>query len=139
MDSLEWRVMENYKLSNMPNKKRNSLKVLVKTKLLVKPLKSMAMASKNSSNTPNKRRNSLKVLVKTKLLVKTLKSMVMESKKNSAMHKQKIKMKMMIFLWLKLLERKWLLNLLVLKVPLFQILNLIRSAEIIIQLLELKT
>ena len=131
--------MESKKNTAMPKKKRNSLKVLVKMNLLVRLSKSMAMESKKNSAMPKKQRNSLKVLVRTKALVKPLKSMEMESKKSTAMLKQKKdgkpkrKTKMMIFSWLKLLERELLLDLLVLKVPLFQNLNIDLREEITTQ------
>ena len=97
------------------------------------------MVNKKNSAMPKKQRNSLKVLVRTKALVKPLKSMEMESKKSTAMLKQKKdgkpkrKTKMMIFSWLKLLERELLLDLLVLKVPLFQNLNIDLREEITTQ------
>ena len=137
--------MESKKNTAMPKKKRNSLKVLVKMNLLVRLSKSMAMESKKNSAMPKKQRNSLKVLVKMNLLVKPLKSMEMESKKSTAMLKQKKdgkpkrKTKMMIFSWLKLLERELLLDLLVLKVPLFQNLNIDLREEITTQSKEPKT
>ena len=97
----EWQVMVNYKLSNMLKLmlKINLLKVLVKTRVLVKPFISMAMESKKNTAMLNKLRNSPKVLVKTRVLVKPFISMAMVNKKNIAMLKQKTNRftKMMIF------------------------------------------
>ena len=83
--------MVNYKLSNMLKLmlKMNSLKDLVRTNLLVKPLRSMEMANKKNSAMLKMRRNSLKVLVRTNPLVKPLRLMEMANKKNSAMPKMR--------------------------------------------------
>ena len=77
----------------------NSLKVLVRTRVLVKPLKLMAMVNKKNTVMPNKLRNSLKDLVRTRVLVKPSESTATENKKNSAMLKQKTNgfLKMTIF------------------------------------------
>ena len=93
--------MVNCKLSNTLKLmlKMNSLKVLVRTRVLVKPLKLMAMVNKKNTVMPNKLRNSLKDLVRTRVLVKPSESTATENKKNSAMLKQKTNgfLKMTIF------------------------------------------
>ena len=93
--------MVNCKLSNTLKLmlKMNSLKVLVRTRVLVKPLKLMAMVNKKNTVMPNKLRNSLKDLVRTRVLVKPSESTAMENKKNSVMLKQKTNgfLKMTIF------------------------------------------
>ena len=93
--------MESKKNTATPNKLRNLLKVLVKTRVLVKLFISMAMESKKNIAMLKLmlKMNLLKVLVKTRVLVKLFISMAMVNKKNIAMLKQKTNRftKMMIF------------------------------------------